>query len=87
MFWCALALSRVQDMFLLISLFLNSFALNIIGGMCFEITYWAQRKASDDLNLEKLFSRLKWFLFFSSWLFFIINTWTSWDALNTIIQP
>ena len=87
MFWCALALSRVQDQFLLISLFLNSFALNFVGGCCFEGFYWAERNATDELNLKNVFRRLKWACFITSWAFFIIQTWTSWDALNTIIAP
>ena len=43
MFWCVLSLSRVQDLFLLCSLFLNSFFLNFVGGLVFECCYFAER--------------------------------------------
>lgn len=89
MVWCALASSMVQDQFLLLSLFLNSFALNIIGGLCFEVCYWAERKAKEQKREPErvLFRNLKWGCFFTSWIFFLSYTWTSWDALETIVSP
>lgn len=45
MLWCALSLSRVQEQFLLISLFVNSFYLNFVGGAMFEVCAWVVRKS------------------------------------------
>lgn len=87
MLLCAVSLSRVQDQFLLISLFLNSFSLNFVGGCCFEVFYLAQRKMSGDADFETILRRLKWTCFWISWTFYAINLWTTWDAFYSVIQP
>ena len=47
MLWCALSLSRVQEQFLLISLFVNSFYLNFVGGAMFEVCAWIVRNTKE----------------------------------------
>jgi len=47
MLWCALSLSRVQEQFLLVSLFVNSFYLNFVGGAMFEVCAWIVRNTKD----------------------------------------
>ena len=85
MMWCALSLSRVQDQFLLLSLFVNSFYLNFVGGGLFEVCGWAARHASGDLR--RMFLRAKWTAFVSAWFAYGIAIWTSWDAMGAVVQP
>ena len=87
MLWAALSLSRVQDQFLLFSLFINSFFLNFVGGGLFEICGWAARQKHTDLEMAKVFRTLQWICFGSGWFAYGINLWTSWDALGAVIQP
>jgi len=84
MLWCALSLSRVQEQFLLLSLFLNSFFLNFVGGAMFEVCAWASEQTSE---FSELFKHLKWLCFFSAWFCYGIVLWTSFDALYAIIKP
>ena len=85
MLLCAVSLSRVQDQFLLLSLFLNSFSLNFAGAL-FEICYYAERK-TDDPAFKLFIKRLKWMTFWTSWLYYGINLYTTWDAFNSVIKP
>jgi hypothetical protein len=84
MLWCALSLSRVQDQFLLLSLFLNSFYLNFVGGGLFEVCGWASRQNE---QFPQLFQRLQWLCFTSAWFAYAIVIWTSLDAMDAIITP
>jgi len=86
MFWCSLSLSRVQDQFLLISLFINSFFLNWTGGAMFETAFYAERTVQDT-DLKIVFKRIKWICFYASWSCFIINIWTAMDAFYTVLSP
>jgi len=86
MLLCTVSLSRVQDQFLLVSLFLNSFSLNWFGAL-FEVCYYAERKTTDDIPLQLVLKRVKWFTFWMSWLFYAVNLWTIWDAFNSVIKP
>ena len=85
MLLCAVSLSRVQDQFLLLSLFLNSFSLNFAGAL-FEICYYAERK-TDDPAFKLFIKRLKWMTFWTSWFYYGINLYTTWDAFNSVIKP
>lgn len=85
MLLASLSLSRVSDVFLLTSLFINSFFLNFVGGNCFELLYLGQRKLPE--HFAELFRAIKWICFFSSWCCFIINIVTYWDAYRAIVEP
>ena len=87
MMLCALSLSRVQDQFLLLSLFLNSFYLNFVGGGLFEVCAWAARKNRSDGEMRRMLTRLQWTAYVSSWFAYGIAIWTSWDALGAVVQP
>lgn len=80
----SLALSRVSDIFLLTSLFINSFFLNFVGGNCFELLYLGQRNLTKHADW---FRTIKWIAFGSSWLCFIANLATFWDAYISIVSP
>jgi len=82
----ALSLSRVQHDFLLASIFLCQVALNFVGGLCFEVFYYAERK-TEDKDFKIIFGRLKWTCFIFSWFLYGIFQWTVWSALNANIQP
>lgn len=85
MFWCALALSRVQDKFLLYALFGCNFFLNFCGGAMFEVCAYAERSAP---SLTKgVFRALKWWCFFSSWFVYALTLWTFWSAYAANIAP
>ena len=83
MLMCICSLSRVSDMFLLASLFLNSAFMNLTGGMAFEVLAYAQRRG----RLIALVSIAKWVMFAMSWLSFVAVFWTTFDAFYSVIQP
>ena len=85
MLLASLALSRVSDAFLLASLFINSFFLNFVGGNCFELLYLGER--TSDPKYTDLYRTIKWIAFGASWVCFLINILTTWDAYLTIIRP
>tara|TARA_B100000787_G_scaffold87028_1_gene64262 strand:- start:18646 stop:19905 length:1260 start_codon:yes stop_codon:yes gene_type:complete len=87
MFVAALALSRVSDVFLLASLFTNSFFLNFVGGNCFEMMNLGERKISKKEGYASMFRVFKWICFFSSWVCFVITIATFWDAYFAVINP
>jgi hypothetical protein len=89
MLWCDLALSQVEDVFLLTSLFINSFFLNFVGGALFEFLYYAERNvgAKDGINIKVWFRSMKWVCFFVSWTAYVVNVVTSWDSFRSVVEP
>lgn len=90
MLWCDLALSQVEDAFLLTSLFINAFFLNFVGGALFEFLYYGERNCvelHDGVHIKAWFRYLKWFAFFTSWSAYIVNVVTSWDSFNSVVHP
>ena len=88
-----LSLSKVEDMFLLTSLFVNSFFLNFVGGTLFELLYYAERQLSETKTqtqtggVQEWMRWMKWTAFAASWLAYATNIWTIWDSYTAIVKP